>query len=99
MDGYHHVVVRLRPRDGCREALVEEVLRLARTSLATPGCTGFEVTQGLGPNADLWLLESFVSAAAYEEHVATDHAQRFLTETLPALVAERDALALAPVAP
>ncbi len=94
MDGSYHLVVRLVAQTGCEEALEADVVRLAEASRKTHGCVRFVVTRSLEATGELWLFEGFRSRKAYDDHVATPHAQHFLTETLPNLVESREALAL-----
>ncbi len=96
MDGSYHLIVRLVARTGCEEALEADLVELAEASRATPGCIRFVVTRSLEARGELWLFEGFLSRAAYDDHVGTPHAQRFLRETLPDLVASREVLTSSP---
>jgi quinol monooxygenase YgiN len=92
VDGSYHIIVRLEPTPGHQAALQEALRDLAEASRATSFCERFVVTRSLDPPGDFWLFERFSSKEAYDAHVATPHAQRFLDETLPAHVATRDVL-------
>ncbi len=96
MRGDHHLVVRLRAVDGRADELRAELVELAEASRATLGCTGFVVSRSVESESEFWLFESFDSPEAYAAHVAAPHAQRFLTVTLPGLVAERQTLTVTP---
>ena len=90
MRGGHHLVIRLRALPGLGDALGEALLRLQQSATTTPGCSGFIATQDLAVEGQFWLIESFDSAAAYDEFVVTPAVQRFLNETVPELVVDRE---------
>lgn len=91
MGGSYHLVIRLKSRSGRREALEAALVELAAASrTSSPGCLGFVVARDVETDDEVWLLESFRSQRAYDEHVVTPHAQKFLAETVPELVAERE---------
>lgn len=96
MRGSYHVIVRLEAVPGRGDELLNALRDLARASLTTPMCTGFEVTRSIEDGSH-WLLESFGSEADYHEHVTTSHARYFLEHTLVELVVDRDVTILAPV--
>jgi quinol monooxygenase YgiN len=99
MGSSYHLVIRLKSRSGRREALEDALVGLAAASRTTsPGCLGFVVARGIEADDELWLFESFRSRRAYDEHVVTPHAQKFLTETVPQLVAEREVSIFQPAA-
>lgn len=100
MGGSYHLVIRLKSRSGCREALEAALVELAAASRrSSPGCLGFVVARDVETDDQLWLVESFRSPRAYDEHVVTPHARRFLAETVPELVAEREVSVLQAGAP
>lgn len=93
------LLVRVRALEGCAARLRTALLDLAERSRATTFCHEFAVADVIERDGEFWLLERFPSRAAYDRHVATPHAQRFLHEHLPALIGEREVLTVVAPAP
>lgn len=91
-DKKYHLLVTLRAKQGLADELQNELVTLSEASLATPMCTRFEVARSaIDPNVFV-LIETFASSDAYPVHVATAHAQEFLTRVVPSLIDERTAI-------
>jgi quinol monooxygenase YgiN len=94
-----HLFVELHAHPGTGNDLAPELDELARKSLETPFCTAFSVSRSTTDPDTFYLFESFTSADVYPDHVNTDHAQFFLTSTVPRLVASRSAKRLRDLPP
>ena len=94
MPDQFHLFVELSAHPGRGDELQEELVELADKSLATTFCHKFVVSRSATDPDTFYLFESFSSAEIYPEHVNTDHAQYFLTSTVPRLVASRSAIQL-----
>jgi quinol monooxygenase YgiN len=94
-----HLFVELTAHSGRGDELQEELLDLAKKSLDTPMCHEFVVSRSATNPDTFYLFESFSSADVYPDHVDTDHAQYFLTSTVPRLVASRSAKQLQDIPP
>lgn len=94
MPAKFHVYVELVAIPGTESDLLESLEALCRASLATDLCSRFAVSVAHDNSLKFHLFETFTSKSIYPEHVATAHAQYFLTVVLPNYVAERTVIFL-----
>jgi quinol monooxygenase YgiN len=91
--GFHlYVVLKCLP-EHCEE-LRKALQSLSRDSLASGICLRFDVLESQTAPNTFYLFESFESKQIYPDHVATAHAQHFLSHVIPAFVQERSIIFL-----
>jgi len=89
-----HVYVELTASEGNVENLRTALQSLSRASLNSGLCERFDVAQSQLQPGTFHLFESFASKDAYPAHVATEHAQHFLSFVVPNFVEKRSAIFL-----
>ena len=65
------------------------VAQLRLHTLTEPGCLGYEVFQGVGPQGGLLLLERYRDDAAIEAHRGSPHYQELVVEKILPLLTDR----------
>jgi quinol monooxygenase YgiN len=94
MTSRFHIYVSFTAADGKIAELEKALSVLAKASLATEVCVGFEVTQSAEDPRVFKLFESFVSKSEYPKHYESAHVKLFLNEQVADLVSDRSAFFL-----
>jgi quinol monooxygenase YgiN len=94
LTGGFHLYVELTASAGNTENLNVALQSLSRASMASGMCQRFDVSQSQMDPDTFHLFESFASKEVYPDHVATPHAQHFLSFVVPNYVAKRSVIFL-----
>jgi quinol monooxygenase YgiN len=89
-----HLYVELTASKGNVDNLRTALQSLSRASLESGLCNRFDVSQSQMHPDTFHLFESFTSKEIYPDHVATPHAQHFLSFVVPNYVAKRSVIFL-----
>lgn len=89
-----HLYVELTASTGNADNLDKALQSLSEASLASKICSRFDVSRSQSQADTFHLFESFASKEVYPEHVATAHAQHFLTYVVPRFVEKRSVIFL-----
>jgi quinol monooxygenase YgiN len=74
----------LDARPGMAAELGEKIIELVREVRREPGCLAFTAYQARDAEGRFYLYEVYASAAAFAEHLQTEHVHRFIA-SIPAL--------------
>ena len=74
---------------GNLDAVLGTLAELRRTSLDEPGCLAYDVHQALDDPNLLVLVERYVDMASLDAHVASEHFQRLVLDTVEPRLASR----------
>lgn len=83
------VVARWRTRPGELDTVLVLANELRRSSLAEPGCLGYEVFRSAEEPGTLLLLERYRDGAAIDAHRASAHYQALVVKRILPLLAVR----------
>ncbi|WP_020652263.1 putative quinol monooxygenase [Massilia niastensis] len=83
------VLAHWQPREGALGEVLAMLAELRPTSLAEPGCLGYEVYHGPGAPASLLLLERYRDMEALAAHRESGHYRTLVTERILPLLAQR----------
>jgi quinol monooxygenase YgiN len=80
------LIVTIKPRPDMLAEAEAQLHRMRAAAQQEPGCVFMHLVQGVDDDPDTWvMIEQFVSRAAWDEHMASEHNQRGNTELEPLL--------------
>jgi quinol monooxygenase YgiN len=90
------VVARWQTTEASLPTVLEHLAVLRPTSLAEPGCLGYEAYRGLDDPTSMVLIERYRDDAALQAHAKSEHYQQLVVERIRPLLIDRHVEVLRP---